>query len=77
VSRLRPLWQTIQRPDLRLRPFALAATAGRCPCGADVESGDPIVHFGSVLDVAPDGSKRVDLSASEWVCDRYGDGGDL
>jgi hypothetical protein len=72
VAEIRPHWQTIRRTDLRMRPYAVAATGGTCPaCQADVEAGDPIIHVGATTDVAPDGAKSVDLSGSVWVCDRH------
>ncbi|MDP8928641.1 MAG: hypothetical protein M3O70_08735 [Actinomycetota bacterium] len=68
---LRPDWRTIRRHIITERPFALAVKPGECPrCGAEVEESEPIVHVGSQLVRDPDGSVTVDLSGSEWICQR-------
>lgn len=67
---LRAQHRTVQRRHLRLRPTALAAADGTCPCGATVVVNEPIVLVGSAIDQAPDGTKRVDLTGAEWRCQR-------
>lgn len=68
---VRPAWQTVRRPSPLGPPVALAADDGRCPsCGFEVLEDEPIVCAGLVLDVAPDGTRTVDLSGAEWHCQR-------
>jgi hypothetical protein len=63
---VRPDWRTVQRPSLRSRPTALAATDSACPHGVLVDENEPIFAVGSVVVQDEAGSRLVDLSGVEW-----------
>lgn len=63
---IRPDWRTIQRPDLRQRPVALALAEATCSHGETALQHEPIVLLGSQVVQEVDGRKHVDLSGAEW-----------
>lgn len=69
MSMPRPDYRTISRhPSLTGPPIAYAKVAGTCPCGDEVEEGDPIWLGHRYIEQNPDGTRYVDLTASEWNC---------
>jgi hypothetical protein len=69
VNMPRPDYRTLSRhPSLAGPTTAYAKVGGMCPCGDEVEPGDPIFLTHTYITVSEDGTKSVDLTAAEWNC---------
>lgn len=64
-------YTTVRRRSPLHRPTALAAKDGTCrTCGGSVSKDEPVVLPPQPIVQDPDGSRHVDLSGAEWVCQR-------
>jgi hypothetical protein len=69
VTMTRPDHRTLSRhPSFTGPTTARAKVGGTCPCGDEVEPGDPIFLRHSYVEEDPNGKRVVNLTAAEWNC---------